>query len=73
MNVLVTCMNKHDPIKNESQNFYHCKSVGIFSDAEGLLWEFFQTLKERLEKSSYSIYFCVFFFITLNPYIHNMA
>ena len=40
MIVLVTCKNKEDPLKLKvlewSQNFSHCKSAEIFTDAQGL-------------------------------------
>ena len=37
MHVLVTGKNEEDPIKNESQHFFHYKSMVIFPDAKGLL------------------------------------
>ena len=41
MVVLVTCKNEEDPIKNEGarvlRHFSHCKSMVIFSDAQGQL------------------------------------
>ena len=41
MHVLVTCKNEVDPIKNEGarlfSRFFHYKSMGIFSEAQGQL------------------------------------
>ena len=41
MVVLVTYKNEEDPFKNEGarvvNNFSHCKSIGIFQDAQGQL------------------------------------
>ena len=43
MVVLVTCKNEEDPFENEgtreewSHHFSHCKSMGIFLDAQGQL------------------------------------
>ena len=43
MHVLITCKNEEDSIKNEGatvespQHISHCKSMGIFPDAQGQL------------------------------------
>ena len=41
MHVLISCKNEEDPIKNEGARVFRtvlpCKSMGIFSDAQGQL------------------------------------
>ena len=57
MVVLVTCKNEEDLIRNESagvltQHLSHCKSMGIFSNAQGQLTPQSMVESTRISNSS---------------------